>query len=106
MSYRQMRMIIFFDLPVNTSEDRRNYRKFSKFLKINGFIMMQESVYSKLLLNPSAKVAMESKVRSAAPPIGKLFMMTITEKQYANIEQILGSIDTDIINNTERTLRL
>ena len=32
MSYRYMRVIIFFDLPVDTLEHKRAYRKFRKFL--------------------------------------------------------------------------
>ena len=44
MSYRFMRVFVFFDLPVAGLENRRNYTKFRKFLIKNGFIMMQESV--------------------------------------------------------------
>ena len=33
-----------FDLPVGTSEQRREYAKFRKFLIKNGFLMMQESI--------------------------------------------------------------
>ena len=49
-----MRMIVFFDLPTETALDRRNYRRFRKLLTQNGFLMLQESVYCKLLLNMSA----------------------------------------------------
>ena len=45
MSYRYMRVIVFFDLPVDTLEHKRAYRKFRKFLIEKGFLMMQESVY-------------------------------------------------------------
>ena len=45
MSYRFMRMLVMFDLPTETGEDRRNYRKFRKGLLENGFYMLQESVY-------------------------------------------------------------
>ena len=45
MSYRFMRVIVFFDLPVLTSDDRRAYRKFRKSMLKKGFIMLQESVY-------------------------------------------------------------
>ena len=44
MSYRFMRIIVFFDLPTETLEDKREYRKFRKMLIENGFVMMQESV--------------------------------------------------------------
>ena len=45
-----MRTIVFFDLPNIYAKDRRNYLKFRKFLLNEGFIMMQESVYSKIVL--------------------------------------------------------
>ena len=47
MSYRFMRVIVFFDLPTLTLEDKKEYRNFRKFLLKRGFAMMQESVYSK-----------------------------------------------------------
>ena len=58
MSYRYMRMILMFDMPVETAEERKAYRKFRKFLINEGFIMHQFSVYSKLLLNNSANNAL------------------------------------------------
>ena len=45
-----MRVLVMFDLPTETSIQRRNYRKFRKSLIKNGFIMMQESVYIKLAM--------------------------------------------------------
>ena len=47
-----MRMILMFDMPTDTAEERKAYRKFRKFLLSEGFIMHQFSVYSKLLLPP------------------------------------------------------
>lgn len=43
-----MRILVMFDLPVITDTDRREYRKFRKFLILNGFLMLQESVYCKI----------------------------------------------------------
>ena len=51
MSYRYMRIMVFFDLPTLTAGNRREYAKFRKYLIKNGFIMLQESVYCKLALN-------------------------------------------------------
>jgi len=53
MSYRYMRIIVFFDLPLTTYLDQKEYNKFHKFLIKAGYIMMQESVYTKLALNMS-----------------------------------------------------
>ena len=51
MSYRYMRILVFFDLPVTTEDDRRVYRTFRKYLIKSGFLMLQESVYCKLAQN-------------------------------------------------------
>ena len=44
MSYRYMRLLVLFDLPVTTTEERREYTKFRKYLIKSGFMMFQESV--------------------------------------------------------------
>lgn len=49
-----MRIIVFFDLPTETNENKREYRKFRKMLIENGFIMLQESVYCRMALNQTA----------------------------------------------------
>ena len=49
-----MRVIVFFDLPVLTERNRKVYREFRKVLIKLGFMMMQESVYCKLVQNSTA----------------------------------------------------
>ena len=36
-----MRVLVMFDLPTETAENRRNYTKFRKYLIKSGFMMMQ-----------------------------------------------------------------
>ena len=43
-----MRVLIFFDLPVKTVAERKAYATFRKNLLREGFIMVQESVYSRI----------------------------------------------------------
>ena len=104
MSYRFMRMIIFFDLPTDTMEDRRNYRKFRNGLIKNGFIMMQESVYCKLLMNSTADQSVREAVKKLRPPKGTVQMLTITEKQFAKIEFLTGEFHSDVIRSDERMI--
>ena len=40
-----------FDLPTNTSEDRKNYTRFRKSLIKLGFDMLQYSVYARITKN-------------------------------------------------------
>ena len=80
-----MRVLVFFDLPVLTSENRRAYAKFRRFLLKNGFLMLQESVYCKLALNSSAVNAIVDNVHKNKPEEGLIQLLTVTEKQYAKI---------------------
>lgn len=104
MSYRFVRIIVFFDLPTETLVDRRNYSRFRKLLLRAGFFMMQESVYSKLVLNSTVSESFKNLIRPEKPPKGLVQMLTITEKQYASIENIVGEVVTNVINSTERCI--
>ena len=63
MNSRIMRAIIFFDLPTGTKSERKHAAKFRKFLLNEGFFMMQESVYSKLILNAGAYKSILNNIR-------------------------------------------
>lgn len=89
MRYRFMRILVFFDLPTETATDRRVYSKFRKFLIKEGFIMMQESVYVKLVLNTSITNSVKEKVNKNKPPKGIIQMLVITEKQFNSMEYII-----------------
>lgn len=106
MSYRYMRLIVFFDLPMKTNTDRKEYMKFRKFLLNEGFIMMQKSVYSKIALNStSAKLVKERLVKSK-PKEGIVQLLVITEKQFASMEFLCGFGQQLIEDSTERLIIL
>lgn len=102
MSYRFMRVLVFFDLPTETLENKRAYRNFHKLLIKNGFIMMQESVYCRMLLTPSAGRAVLDTIRKNRPPVGLVQVMTVTEKQFAGMEYITGTHYSEVIDSDER----
>lgn len=97
-----MRTIIFFDLPNVYTNDKRNYTKFRRFLINEGFIMMQESVYSKLMMNSQQIQLLIQRIKRNAPKKGIIQVLNITENQYAQIEYIIGSNNTKILDNEER----
>lgn len=101
-----MRVIVFFDLPVQTSAQRREYAQFRKQLVKDGFIMMQESVYCKLALNMSVAGAIMANVRQNKPPEGLVQMLVVTEKQFARMEFVVGESRTEIVDSDERTIFL
>ena len=106
MNYRYMRVLVFFDLPVTTAAGRRNYIQFRKFLIKDGFFMMQESVYCKLAQNSNAANAIIDHLRRNKPAEGLVQASVITEKQYSNMEMIVGKKESDVVNTSERLIVL
>ena len=106
MSYRYMRMLLMFDMPTETADERKAYRKFRKFLINEGFIMHQFSVYSKLLLNNSASNAMLDRLKANNPKKGNITLLTVTEKQFARMIYLNGQRDDSIGNTDSRIVFL
>ena len=101
-----MRVMVFFDLPVITAENRREYRRFRKYLIKSGFIMMQESVYSKLALNTTMATYVMENVRKNSPEEGLVQMLMITEKQYSRMEYVIGESTSNVLQSDERLVVL
>ncbi len=101
-----MRVMVFFDLPVQTSAQRRAYSQFRKFLIKNGFMMMQESVYCKLALNQTVSEAIIRNVNKNRPEEGLVQLLAITEKQFSKIELITGSHRSEVLDSDERLVVL
>ena len=106
MSYRFMRVIVFFDLPVLTESNRREYRTFRKFLIKSGFMMVQESVYCKLAQNSSVADIMVDNIKKNKPPEGLVQVLRVTEKQYNKMDFIVGEKTGDVLTTTEKLVIL
>ncbi len=101
-----MRVIVFFDLPTETAKERREYTRFRKHLIKNGFMMMQESVYTKLALNQNAAQEISDSVRKNKPPAGLVQILSVTEKQFSRMETVVGKVMSDVISSDERVIVL
>ena len=101
---RFLRMLVFFDLPTETKQDRREYARFRKFLIKNGFLMMQESVYCKLLLHATAQQLLLAQLHKNKPPAGLVQILTVTERQFVRIEYLVGEYHGDAVISDERLL--
>lgn len=92
-SYRIMWLFVMFDLPTLTKVDKKNSARFRKDLEKDGFIMHQWSVYIRYCASlESAKLHIK-RVRSFIPSKGLVSILTITDKQYADIINIWGAIE-------------
>ena len=106
MSYRFMRVLVLFDLPVLTGDQRREYARFRKFLLKSGFLMLQESVYCKLALNTTAVNGIVDQIHNNKPEEGLIQLLTVTEKQYAKMDLIVGNVKSEVLNTDERLVIL
>ncbi len=101
-----MRVMVFFDLPTNTSIDRRIYRKFRTNLIKNGFMMIQESVYVKLSLNQTQTMQIIQDIKKIKPEKGLVQILTVTEKQFSKMEMLCGKSVSNVIDSDERLVIL
>lgn len=106
MNYRYMRLLLFFDLPMLTEKDKREYAEFHRFLEKSGFIMMQKSVYSKLVLNNVASAAVKQRIKNNLPTSGLVELLEITENQFARMEYLVGKEQQLTIDTVDRLVEL
>lgn len=86
-----MRLLVFFDLPVKTKEERRQATQFRKFLIDDGYYMIQFSLYGRICATIENAKQHEQKLKNYLPMAGSIRSLLITEKQYSNITILLGT---------------
>jgi CRISPR-associated protein Cas2 len=87
---RYMWLFVFFDLPVGTKAERRAATRFRNFLKDDGFLMLQWSVYARICRGEEAVTKHDSRITRNLPPRGSIRTLHITERQYARMKLMLG----------------
>lgn len=83
-------LFVFFDLPVGTKPERRWATRFRKFLKDDGFLMLQWSVYARVCRGEDAAEKHVQRVARNLPPKGSVRTLQVTDKQYARMRLMLG----------------
>lgn len=86
-----MRVMVFFDLPVETAAQRKEYRLFRKRLIKEGYLMLQQSVYAKLVVNEASASAEVLRLRKYRPPAGLIQALKLSEKQFTTMDYIAGN---------------
>ena len=83
-------LFVFFDLPVGTKPERRDATRFRNFLKDDGFMMLQLSVYARYTPSEDAAEAHRKIVRAAVPPLGQVRIVALTDHQFGKMEVFYG----------------
>lgn len=85
-----MRLMVFYDLPVVTKENRRTYARFHKFLLRDGYDMIQYSVYARICNGQDGVNKHAARLAAHLPGEGCVRTMQVTEKQFVRMEVLIG----------------
>lgn len=88
--YRVMWILVFFDLPTETKKERKAYADFRKKLMKDGFNMFQFSIYVRHCASMENAEVHIKRVKTALPEFGQVGILSITDKQFGNIELFMG----------------
>lgn len=94
--YRIMWLFVMFDLPTNTKKERKDASNFRTKLLDLGFEMSQYSIYMKYCASTEKAEAIGQKIQSLLPPKGKVDILVITDKQFANMKRFYASTQKKI----------
>lgn len=87
---RFMRLMVFFDLPTVTKEEKRAYTVFRRFLLQDGYDMIQWSVYGRVVNGCDDAETHLNRLSINLPPAGSVRCLQVSEKQFAGIKLLLG----------------
>ena len=82
--------LVFFDLPTDTKEARKDYARFRKYLLKNGFSMMQYSIYMRHHASGENAVVHGKRIKNALPLDGEVRILQITDKQFGKMKIFQG----------------
>jgi CRISPR-associated protein Cas2 len=78
-------VLVCFDLPVGTDEERRDANHFRKDLLKDGYMMMQFSVYARPCGSADRVDTHVRRLKSKIPPKGEVRALTISDAQWGRM---------------------
>lgn len=94
--YRIMWVLVFFDLPTETKNEKKIYADFRKKLLTDGFTMFQFSIYLRHCASRENAEVHIKRVKGFLPPAGQVGILCITDKQFGNMELFIGKTEKSL----------
>jgi CRISPR-associated protein Cas2 len=85
-----MWVLVFFDLPTESTTERKIYARFRKELLTDGFTMFQFSIYLRHCPSRENADVHIKRVKSKLPDKGHVGILCITDKQFGMMEIFYG----------------
>jgi len=83
--YRLMWILVMFDLPTDTKEQRKKASNFRNFLLDEGFERCQFSVYARFVNGKEAFTTRVNRIERNLPESGDIQILNFTDRQYRDI---------------------
>lgn len=103
---RVLWLFVFFDLPVVAKSDRRSATRFRNFLRDDGYMMLQYSVYARVCRGDEAVDKHLQRVTRNLPKKGSVRALQVTDKQYGRMKLMLGELTKNEKVSTQQLLLL
>lgn len=94
--YKMGWLMVAFDLPVKTKDERKRATDFRKFLFDDGFQMIQFSVYARPCVTFARQETHLRRIRLVVPPEGSIRVIYITKAQWEKAFIIHGKPATEV----------
>jgi CRISPR-associated protein Cas2 len=94
--YKMGWLMVAFDLPVVTKEERKRATDFRKFLIDDGFQMIQFSVYARPCVTFARQETHLRRIRQAVPAEGSVRVLYITKAQWERAFIVHGKPSTEV----------
>lgn len=101
---KAMWLMVMFDLPVITKEEKRNHARFRKYLTSEGFMLLQLSVYAKYFASRENTEKYCRYIEEVVPPGGYVRILMVTDKQFGDMISLYGKTNLDIEKRPEQLL--
>lgn len=89
-AYRIMWVLVFYDLPTETPQNRKVAARFRKDIQQDGFQMFQFSMYIRHCASRENSEVHINRVKRILPSEGHIGILCITDKQFGEIEIFRG----------------
>lgn len=106
-AYRFMWLMIMFDMPTDTKKARKKYRYLRTRLLKEGYLMMQFSIYIRSYHSYEAALNGKKKIKDfiASNMLkGRIRMIMFTDKQFGNMDVLVGTKSEDEKNAPKQLL--
>lgn len=103
---RTMWLMVLFDLPTGTSEERVAYCHFHDYLLDDGFNRLQYSVYVRHCASEENMKVHMQRVKAALAPDGEVRMLTFTDKQFERMIVFHGHLRHAVEQPPEQVMLL